>query len=393
MIVFLALWLFGQAISVLLVWHFVWRVGRPASAPAMPRVAVVVAVKGHDIEFDGFLDRVLAQDYPAYRVIFGVEAADDEAVRAIEARGEAAPGRVMLVVAGLADNESQKITNLRATLPHLTPDDEILVFADADIWPQPDWLQRVVEPIVRGETDAVSAYPWLVPYDRRFSTLLLTAVSAGVATVPRAPMWDSAWGGVMGISHARFSELGIGEAWRGAISEDFQLTKKVQEGKGGVLAPCDLLLRTPIVTDGLAHIAHQARRWYMLVRVHAPLTYGIALAVTSFNAAGWLLAGYAALIGSAQGVPILLAAVGLAILRTGARAALVSRLWGRSGLRENGWFLCFDWLLAPLAAVFSAGVAWSAMFLRRMTWGGTTYEVIGPQDVRIIARPGGPTET
>jgi cellulose synthase/poly-beta-1,6-N-acetylglucosamine synthase-like glycosyltransferase len=154
-------------------------------------------------------------------------------------------------------------------LPRPTPEDEILVFADADIWPEPDWLQRVVEPILRGEADAVSAYPWLVPHDRRFSTLLLTSISAGVATVPRAPMWDSAWGGVMGISHARFRELGIGEAWRGAISEDLQVTKRVQEGKGGVFAPRDLLLRTP--TSRRALPTSPTRRaagtcWYAFTR-------------------------------------------------------------------------------------------------------------------------------
>jgi hypothetical protein len=128
----------------------------------------------------------------------------------------------------------------------------------------------------------------------------------------------------------------------------------------------------------------------MLVRVHARVTYAIAVAVTTFNAAGWLLAIYAALAGVAGGAVTFLAAIGLSVLRTGARAALVVRLWGKPGLRENGWFLCFDWLLAPLAAVFSASLAWSALFKRRMTWGGITYEIRGPQDVRIIARPGRP---
>jgi ceramide glucosyltransferase len=384
MTVFLALWLIGQAISVLLVWHFIWRLGRPAAGPTPP-VAIVVAVKGHDIEFDGFLHGMVSQDYPSYRVIFGVEAAGDEAVPAIEACRAAHPGLVTLVVAGLADDESQKITNVRAMLPHLTAADEILVFADADIWPERDWLRRVVEPIVRNETDVVSAYPWVFPYDHRFSTLLITCISAGVATVPRAPMWDTAWGGVMGIRQTRFQELGIAEAWRGAMSEDLQLTRMVKQRKGKVFAPPDLLLRTPIVTAGLAQVADQARRWYMLVRIHTPSTYAIAVGVTTLNAAGWLLAVYAALAG---GATILMAATGFAILKTAARAALVARLWGKPGLRENRWFLVFDWLIVPAAAVFNACVAWSALFVRRTTWAGTTYEIRGPNDVRILARSG-----
>jgi hypothetical protein len=166
------------------------------------------------------------------------------------------------------------------------------------------------------------------------------------------------------------------------MSEDLQLTTRVQTGKG-VLAPGELLMRTPIMTQGLGHVADQARRWYMLVRIHAPLTYGIALVVTSFNAAGWLLTAYAALTGA---VLVLVAAVGLALARTAGRAALVYRLWGRPGLTENRWFLTYDWLVTPLAAVFSAVLAWSALLKRRLTWGGITYEVRGPQDIRIVDR-------
>ena len=392
MTLFLALWLVGQLIAVVLIWHFVWSVGRPAGSGATPPVAIVVAVKGHDIEFDGFLEGVFAQDYPAFRIIFGVETADDEAVPAIERYRAAYPGRVTLVAAGRADNESQKITNVRAALPELTPADEVLVFADADIWPQRDWLRRVVGPLMRGEADAVSAYPWLIAYDHRFSTLLLMCISAGVATAPRHPSWDSAWGGVMGITHARFDELGIAEAWRGAMSEDLQLTRRVQKGKG-VLAPRELLMRTPIVTNGMAHIVDQARRWYMLVRVHAPLTYGIAVVVTTFNAVGWLVAAYAALAGAPTGITVFFVAIALAILRTVARAALVARLWGRSGLAENRWFLLFDWAMTPVATIASAILAWSSLRMRRTTWAGTTYEVRGPQHIRIIARSSGPTET
>src|SRR2546423_5222076 len=167
MMYFLALWLVGQVISVVLIWHFVWRLGRPLGEHACPPVAIVVAVKGHDIEFDGFLETIFAQDYPVYRVIFGVETADDEAVPAIEAYRAAHPGRVEVVVAGKAHNESQKITNVRAALPSLTPQDEVLVFLDADIWAEPDFLRRLVGPLMRGEADAVTAYPWVVPHDRR----------------------------------------------------------------------------------------------------------------------------------------------------------------------------------------------------------------------------------
>jgi Glycosyl transferase family 21 len=386
MIYFVALWLIGQGISVVLIWHFVWRLGRPPGEHACPPVAIVVAVKGHDIEFDGFLASIFDQDYPSFRLIFGVETADDAAVPAIEAYRAVHPGRVELIIASKAHNESQKITNLRAALSGLTAQDEVLVFLDADIWAERDFLRRLVAPLVRREADAVTAYPWVVPHDRRFSTFLLATISAGIATVPRARMWDAAWGGVMAITRVKFDALRIADAWRGAISEDLQLTNAVQGAGGAVLAPPELLMRTPLVTNGLMHIADQARRWYMLVRIHVPAAYGIATAVTTFNAAGWLFVFYAALTGRAGGWFPLLFAMVLSMLRTAARAVLVRRLWGKAGFAENRVFLLIDWLMSPLAAVASAILAWSSLAMRRTTWAGTTYEIRGPQDVHIVSR-------
>ena len=137
---------------------------------------------------------------------------------------------------------------------------------------------------------------------------------------------------MMAMKHTRFDELQIGEAWRGAMCEDLQLTKVVRQAGGSVFAPRELLLRTRVGTTGFAEIAHQARRWYMLIRIHMPVTYALATAVPTLNAAGWLLVIFAALTGATGAAVMLLAAMGFAVLRTAARAAIVARLWGKPGL-------------------------------------------------------------
>src|SRR5471032_2342030 len=166
MTTFLALCLVGQAISALLVWRFTWQLGRPALLDKEPRVVIVVAVKGHTVEFDEYVENLFTQDYPNYRVIFAVEADGDPVVAAIEKRRAADPERIKLIVAGFSVDEGQKVTNLCAALGATTPEDEILVLADADIWPERDWLRRLVEPINRGAADVVTAYPWIVVQDQ-----------------------------------------------------------------------------------------------------------------------------------------------------------------------------------------------------------------------------------
>lgn len=386
---FLSVWLVSQALSVVLVWAFTVGLGRKPNLSAAPRVAVIVAVKGHDYEFDGFLARLFAQKYPAFRVIFAVEAADDPAVPAIETYRAQAPDRIGMVVAGLSVDEGQKITNLRAALRALAPSDEILVFADADIWPDPDWLQRLIEPLARSEADVVSGFTWLVMHDRRLSTFMLTSMAASIVTIPRWSFLNAAWGGSTAIRHDRFDELNMANRWRGTLSDDLHLTNVMQQAGYDIAAPREILPRTPIVTNGFADVAAQTRRWYLLVRIYMPLVYGLVVAAMSFVALGWILALAATVTGDAKGISALLLGLLLSILRSGGRAMIVWRLWGRPGIAENRDFLLADAFVAPFAVVANAAFGWSALLMKRTTWAGIRYEITGQHSVKVLGRAAG----
>ncbi len=43
-------------------------------------------------------------------------------------------------------------------------------------------------------------------------------------------------------------------------------------------------------------------------------------------------------------------------------------------------------LIAPVASVANAAFAWSALGMRRTTWAGITYELDGPQKVKVLGR-------
>ena len=386
MTTFLVLWLFAQAIGVALVFLFTFGLGKPVSPAATPRVAIIVAVKGRDPEFDEFLVRLFAQDYPDFRVIFSVEAANDAAVPAIEPYWKAAKDRVALVVAGLGVDEGQKTTNLLAAVPELTPEDEILVLADADIWPERDWLRRLVAPVIDDRADIVSGFPWLIVKDGKLSSLVLTSLAASVATIPRLPFLNGVWGGTAAMRQAHFHALDMTRKWRGTLSDDLQLTNVAQEKGDTILAPREMLLRTAIHTNGFSDVIAEARRWYMLVRVHMPVTYGATVLAMTFAAAGWLFAIGGTLALRRDAIIVLVLALVLSGLRTLGRRRLVKALWGDAGVIENRPFLKWDWALSPLAMLLSAVCGWSALLMRRTTWAGTTYEMRGPQDITILAR-------
>jgi ceramide glucosyltransferase len=386
MTTFLILWLCAQAVGVVLVRTFTVGLGKRVFTDIAPPVAVIIAVKGHDAEFDEFLVRLFEQDYPNFRVIFAVEASDDGAVPMIEKCRTIAPDRVTLVVAGRAVEEGQKTTNLLAAVAKLRHDDEILVFADADIWPEHDWLARLVDPLVRRDADIVTGFPWLIVKDGKLASLVLASIAAMVATMPRLAFLNGAWGGSTAIRHDQFRALNMNSEWKGVLSDDLQLTNVASRAGLTIAAPREMLLRTAISTLGFSGVIAEARRWYLLVRVHMPAAYALTVAAMTIAALGWILAVAGAVAGRLDAVVVLLAAFALAGWRTRARSRLIGTLWGPSGLAENRLFLRADWAVAPLAVIISAICGWSALLMRRTTWAGVTYEVRGPQNIAIVNR-------
>jgi Glycosyl transferase family 21 len=386
MTAFLWIWLVTQAIGVALVWLFTVGLGRPARRGDAPRIAVVVAVKGHDEGFDEFLVRLFEQDYPAFRVIFAVESESDPAVPAIEKCQSLAPDRVTLVVAQQRRDEGQKTTNLRAAVATLTPEDEILVLADADIWPESDLLWRLVAPLTADEADVVSGFTWLIVKDDRLSTFVLTAMAASIATIPRLPLFNPAWGGCIAMRQATFHAYNIAEEWRGTLSDDLHLTNVVQDAGGRIRAPREILLRTMIKTGGFASVTAEARRWFMLARIYMPVAYWMTVAAMTFAAAGWIASVVGTLAGRLDAAVVLVLALALGVVRRFGRARLVRRLWGQAGIEENTRYLQLDPLVSPLATIMNALYGWSAIFLKRTTWAGITYEITGPQEVVVVDR-------
>jgi cellulose synthase/poly-beta-1,6-N-acetylglucosamine synthase-like glycosyltransferase len=386
MTAFLLLWLGAQAVSVVAVLGFLVGLGRRVPLSREPAVAVIVAVKGRDIQFDPFIESLFAQDYANYRVIFAVESEHDPAVPAIEQWRQRHGDRLTLVVAGLAADEGQKTANLRAAVSHLTPQDEVLVFADADIVADRSWIRNLVAPLVAGDTDIVSGFTWVVVGDGRLSSFLLASMAASLSTFPRLPFLNAAWGGSTALFRRTFEKLDIARAWRGTLSDDLQLTAIAQRAGCRIAAPREVLPRTIAHTGGFAAVAAQARRWYMLVRVYVPVTYLLMLAGMTFLAAGWLVDIAGAAAADPLALTVLAAAFGCAVLRDFGRGLIVSRIWGRAGVAENLAFLIANPLITPFAAIANAGFAWSALLMRRTTWAGITYELRAPQQVKVLSR-------
>jgi len=330
-----------------------------------------------------FFAALKAQRYPAFRILVAVEDAEEPALAVLARASFRAPVTVATVVAGRATAEGQKVHNLRAAVAATTAADEILVFCDADIIPAPDWLERLVRPLVRRGADAVSGFPWLSPERRSLPNLLAATLSASIVTLPRTGPFNAAWGGTLAIRRERFLELGIDRAWEGAISDDLQFTRALRAGGGRLLSPRELVPVAPVDYDwpGLLAIG---RRWHALFWRHLPRKAAAACAALFVAAAGWATVITATIAGSPAAAALLACGFALALVRGHLCGRIVARL--RSvDVPIGAWHgTLVDAAIAPLAASAQLVMASLGLLTRRFVWAGITYAVAGPQDVRVL---------
>src|SRR5437660_1695864 len=154
----------------------------------LPPAVVILPVRGIDPGFDDNVRAILRQTYPTYRLLVVVDDPGDpiaDRVRAITPESSRVP--ISVVVAEPADLPG-KVNAVRSGLMHLTPTDEIVVFADSDIRPAQDWLRQLVQPLADSTVGVATGFRWYVPPRPTFWSLVRTewnGVSANVLFDPR----------------------------------------------------------------------------------------------------------------------------------------------------------------------------------------------------------------
>jgi ceramide glucosyltransferase len=157
---------FGCSVAVLgaaSVWRFKRR--EPRFPTRWPAVSVLRPLCGDEPALDAALRSLGEQSYPNFQIVFGVQDADDPALRAVERLRAAHPTLDIAVVSNSTTHgPNRKVSNLINMLPAARHD--VLVFSDSDLHVAPDYLRHLV---------ATLAEP---------STGLVTTLCTGLATTP-----------------------------------------------------------------------------------------------------------------------------------------------------------------------------------------------------------------
>ena len=370
------------------------RAMRLAFGAFLPPAVVILPVRGMDPGFDDNVRAIVRQTYPKYRLVVVAEDPVDSAadqVRAIARETSRVP--VSVVVADPGDLPG-KVNAVRSGLLHLTPTDEVVVFADSDIRPAEDWLRQLVQPLADSTVGVATGFRWYVPPRPTFWSLVRTewnAVSANVLFDPRRAF---AWGGSCAVRRDHLRVLRLEDRWREVLSDDLVLSQAVRDaGLKIAYAPAALVPTFEGATRAIC--LEWCVRQMMMATLYLPIVRRYAAASFAIFD-GSVILGLASLsLASALGPSYLVPAI---LFLAPLLVAVVKAFVRRRALFSAAPSVATAWKVPPWRVAFAAlavpwVMAWGLVRTRRPTsvrWRGHVYDVRDPQRIRLLDPRRGP---
>lgn len=356
-----------------------------------PRAAVLCPCKGVEPGLERNLTALCEFDHQNYEVFFVLASEADPASSIVKRVTAQAHGKAHVVFAGPPQDCGEKVHNLRATIQQLPEDFEILVFADSDGRPGHSWLRRLTAPLTDSRIGATTTMRWLIPNKNNFPSLLLAAWNAPILTMLGD---DSAknfcWGGGTAIRKSVFEQSAVLEEWQHSVSDDYSMTTALQRAGRPILFLPECLTVSYVETDfdGLMEFTN---RQMLITRVYSPKTWAVAGA-THLLFCMTILLGIGVTLGDSFAgrpamplaaltcLPLLLASIRAALRVTVVQEMLPSL---KSEIQQQSWIHLLLGIWVPY--LYAINFVASAL-TRTIRWRGIRYELISPQQTRILAR-------
>lgn len=354
-----------------------------------PFASVIAPTRGLDTGLEENIEPLLSQNYPEYEVIFVTDRSDDPSVPLIERviKQSSCPARI--VIAGDAVDSGQKVHNLRVAVSHVYSKCHVLVFVDTDARPHTDWLRSLVAPLKDQQIGAASGYRWFIPASGGIASHLRSVWNASIASAlgPRGDK-NFCWGGSTAIRRSTFERLRVSERWRGSVSDDFTVTRVLQEAKLPIHFVPQCLI--PSLDDcSFSDLFEFTNRQLKITRTYAPHLWRSvligSLIFTTVFFGGLIMVIIRAAQGRSFVVPLLLLLIVYVLGAIKSYIRLQSVAGALQAYRKQ--------LLKSLPAHVLLWPIASALFLvngvvaacsRRITWRGITYELKSATEAVII---------
>lgn len=355
-----------------------------------PRTAVLCPCHGIEPGLERNLISLCEFDHQNYEVFFVLASESDPAHSIIKRVVSSSRVKAHVVIAGKPQNCSEKVNNLRVAVEQLPPEFEVLVFTDSDGRPGKSWLHHLVAPLNDSRIGATTTMRWFIPNDNSLPTALLAAWNAPVVTMLGAHEKNFCWGGGTAIRRAIFEQIGMLDVWQNSLSDDYSLTAMIERSRRQIVFVPECLTPSFVQTD-IAGLLEFTDRQVRITRVYRPQTWATAFVTHALYCLTLILGVIVALnltlaarpafqVTTLLSLPLLLAAIRGALRVIGVTEALP---FFRPQIMGQSWIYILLAVIVPLLYVVNF---FSSLIGRRIHWRGIDYELISPEQTRILTR-------
>jgi ceramide glucosyltransferase len=359
-----------------------------------PMAALVCPCKGAEPGLEDNLMSLTRFEYANYEIFFTLATSLDPALKIVERIKAASTRPVHIVIAGPPENCGEKVHNLRRAVQGLTENFEVIVFTDSDVRVPKGWLTKLIAPLQDPRIGATTAYRWIIPSraigSGGFASAMASAWNASVATMLGRPRENFCWGGGTAIRRSTFNDVGVLDAWEGALSDDFALTHAL-EAAGKPIVFCPECLAATLHPWTPTSLLEFTNRQILITRVYAPKRWGMGMAAHLGYVITMLFAAIVIVMQMAGGDPwtnlalVAFVVPFLAVIKGVLRTIAVTEMLPEWKAQLGQW----SWVWTALAPVVPFLFAWnflSSLLSRRMRWRNVRYELVSPSITRVLTR-------
>ncbi len=377
--------------------------GKPLS-DFTPFVSIIAPCRGLDEDLEENLNALFRQNFPRYEVIFVVDSETDESVSVINKiiqRKDPEAQRILsensaslrlcvkkLVVAGKAENESQKVHNLREAVLHVADESEVFVFVDSDARPSADWLRNLIAPLADEKIGAATAYRWFISKNFGFASEMRSVWNASIASALGANLKSNfCWGGSMALRRATFEKIEMRERWRGTLSDDFAVTRAMNEAALPIYF-VPQALAVSIENCNWRECLEFTTRQMKITRVYAPHLWKLSFIGAGLFNLVWIWGIFNLFFYRADSFAFWFSLVSLFLISAFSIGKSRFRLNAvklvlenyESALEKQFWTQTTLWIFSP-ALFFYNSVC--ALISRKIVWRGIHYTLLSPAETLV----------
>ncbi|MGB2623703.1 MAG: glycosyltransferase family 2 protein [Candidatus Acidiferrum sp.] len=354
-----------------------------------PKVAVLCPCKGIEPALERNLVALTEFDYQNYEIFFLIASATDPAYNIVKRVAGSSRTKANVVITEKPEGCGEKVNNLRLGVAQLPPDFDVLTFVDSDGRPGRNWLHRMVAPLSDSRIGATTTMRWLIPNRSNLASALLAAWNAPIVTMLSEKGKNFCWGGGTAIRRSVFEQSGVAEQWRHSVSDDYSMTLALEQANRSIVFLPECIVPSFVETD-FTGLMEFTNRQVLITRVYSEKMWGFAavthllycltLILGSLLTLNYFLASLPAFpFAALTFLPVL-----LAMIRGALRAAGVSEVLPayRSQIAGQAWIYVLLIVFIPFLYVVNFI---TSLVTRKIRWRGVTYEVISPEQTRILA--------